>query len=74
MYPETRADVPAARAICRACTVRAPCLADAIANNEPAGMWAGLLTTERQQLVQAIKKDQPLFQVVSTIRSSRPRP
>jgi WhiB family redox-sensing transcriptional regulator len=37
----------AARSVCTACSVRAACLAHALACDEPWGMWGGLTTRER---------------------------
>ena len=41
----------AAKAICRTCPVRSPCLEYAIAIREPHGIWGGLSETERKQLL-----------------------
>lgn len=49
-YPEREEDArrtEQARIVCRACTVQAECLAFAVANKEPAGIWGGLSTKER---------------------------
>jgi len=37
----------AARDVCAACPVRLPCLAHALAHDEPWGIWGGLTTRER---------------------------
>jgi WhiB family redox-sensing transcriptional regulator len=40
-----------AKKICRACPVREPCLANAIRDQEPFGIWGGLTTAERTRLL-----------------------
>ena len=45
--------VAPARAICRACPVVVECLAFAIANRQPYGVWGGLTTPERDQIGRA---------------------
>jgi WhiB family redox-sensing transcriptional regulator len=40
-----------ARAICRTCSVRRPCLDYALRIREPHGIWGGLNETERKQLI-----------------------
>ncbi|WP_263251615.1 WhiB family transcriptional regulator [Saccharopolyspora rosea] len=44
------------RAVCAGCPVRQHCLADALANREPWGIWGGLDTHERATL--AIRSQQ----------------
>jgi WhiB family redox-sensing transcriptional regulator len=41
----------AAKAICKSCPVRRPCLEYAIAIREPHGIWGGLNELERKQLL-----------------------
>ncbi len=41
----------AAKAICRTCAVRVPCLDYAISIREPHGIWGGLNEMERKQLL-----------------------
>ncbi|WP_225448461.1 WhiB family transcriptional regulator [Streptacidiphilus sp. P02-A3a] len=41
----------AARQVCRACPVRTPCAAFALATSEPHGLWGGLSETERLNAV-----------------------
>lgn len=41
----------AAKAICRSCPVRQPCLDYAIRIREPHGIWGGLNEIERKQLL-----------------------
>jgi WhiB family transcriptional regulator, redox-sensing transcriptional regulator len=40
-----------AKAVCGQCTVIANCLRDALANNEPFGVWGGMSPGERYRLV-----------------------
>ena len=40
----------AAKAICERCPVRGSCLADALARQEPCGVWGGLTAWERRVL------------------------
>jgi WhiB family transcriptional regulator, redox-sensing transcriptional regulator len=40
-----------AKAICRSCVVRQPCLDYAIRIREPHGIWGGLNEAERKQLI-----------------------
>lgn len=48
---ERRDREAAAKAICRTCPVRRPCLDYAIAIREPHGIWGGLNELERKQLL-----------------------
>ena len=49
---EDRADrEQEAKAICRTCVVREPCLAYAMRIREPHGIWGGLNEVERKQLL-----------------------
>ena len=41
----------AAKAICRSCSVRRPCLEYALAIREPHGIWGGLSEHERKQVL-----------------------
>lgn len=47
MYPSDARGVPAAKAVCAGCPVRAECLEFALANDERWGVWGG--TSERQR-------------------------
>jgi WhiB family redox-sensing transcriptional regulator len=40
-----------AKSICRECSVRDHCLADALASHEPHGVWGGLNEVERRALL-----------------------
>lgn len=42
-----------AKAICRGCPVRRECLAYALANREPFGIWGGCSERERRRLRRA---------------------
>lgn len=46
----TRREV-AAKAVCRACPVRAECAAHSLATREPYGVWGGFTETERLRLL-----------------------
>jgi WhiB family redox-sensing transcriptional regulator len=51
--PRTRRLIADAKAVCRRCDVQAECLAFAMNNDEPDGVWGGLTADERRQLVAA---------------------
>lgn len=42
-FAESPADVETAKALCRSCPQRTPCLAEALARREPCGVWGGEL-------------------------------
>jgi WhiB family transcriptional regulator, redox-sensing transcriptional regulator len=48
--PSARAQVKAAKLICRGCPVSATCLSWALANGQEAGIWGGLTEAERRRL------------------------
>lgn len=49
--PDTsRGVVAAAKAVCVTCTVRAPCLAYALDQNEGHGIWGGMTVIERRRV------------------------
>jgi WhiB family redox-sensing transcriptional regulator len=50
-FPPTDFEGEEAKAICRTCPVREPCLEAALEANEQFGIWGGLTTTERRVLV-----------------------
>ena len=50
-FPDQGGSVTAARSICRACDVRAECLAYALANHERYGIWGGKTERERRKLI-----------------------
>lgn len=47
---ESRFVTTAAKAVCRACEVRAQCLEYALANGERFGVWGGYAPKERQRM------------------------
>lgn len=53
MFPDLHdtAAVDAARAVCKGCPVRQPCLDFAIANREKEGMWGGKTWPQRKHLL-----------------------
>ncbi len=51
-----------AKAICRRCPVRQICLDEAVARNEPFGVFGGLSQHERRPLVAAAKKGRRMSQ------------
>jgi WhiB family redox-sensing transcriptional regulator len=44
-------DVARARAVCRSCPVRPPCLSYALASRQQHGIWGGLTEHERSRLL-----------------------
>jgi WhiB family transcriptional regulator, redox-sensing transcriptional regulator len=51
-YPEQGASTRPAKKICRACEVRAECLAYAMETGQRFGIWGGLSENERRRLRQ----------------------
>ena len=49
-FPSVGSPNTAAKMICAECEVNPQCLAFAMANKEPYGVWGGLSTRERQAL------------------------
>ncbi len=49
-FPERGASTREAKAVCRACVVRADCLEYALVNGEKFGIWGGLSERERRRL------------------------
>ncbi|MEZ5223637.1 MAG: WhiB family transcriptional regulator [Ilumatobacteraceae bacterium] len=49
-----------AKAICRHCTVTDACLAYALEFREPHGVWGGLNETERRELLDRGRSDEPV--------------
>lgn len=49
-FPEVGERNPAAKAVCGRCAVREQCLAFAMGNREPYGIWGGLSADERKKL------------------------
>jgi WhiB family redox-sensing transcriptional regulator len=50
-FPERGGSPAAAKAVCRVCPVRVPCLAFALAAGEVFGVWGGLTGRERRRLL-----------------------
>lgn len=48
-YPEKGGSVLKAKAVCRRCPVREPCLGDALDRADPYGIWGGLSHEERER-------------------------
>jgi WhiB family transcriptional regulator, redox-sensing transcriptional regulator len=48
-FPEVGERNPAAKAVCGRCAVRQQCLAVALDNREPYGIWGGLSADERKR-------------------------
>lgn len=49
--PALKAQVKAARAVCATCSVKDACLAHALAEDEPEGIWGGLTVAQRRRSV-----------------------
>ena len=49
-FSEQIDDIARAKAICKSCSVREPCLAYAVRIREPHGIWGGLNEVERKQI------------------------
>jgi WhiB family transcriptional regulator, redox-sensing transcriptional regulator len=49
-FPEVGGSSRQAKAVCARCPVRVECLAEAMANREPFGVWGGLSEKERRAL------------------------
>jgi WhiB family redox-sensing transcriptional regulator len=50
-FPPAEQEADAAKAICSGCTVREPCLEAALAAGERFGIWGGMSSEERQNVV-----------------------
>ncbi|WP_026460050.1 WhiB family transcriptional regulator [Schaalia suimastitidis] len=49
-FPEKGGSTREAKAVCKACSVRAECLEYALANDERFGIWGGLSERERRKM------------------------
>lgn len=49
-FPEEGEHPTTALEVCSRCPVREPCLAEALANNEPHGVWGGMTPRQRNRL------------------------
>jgi WhiB family transcriptional regulator, redox-sensing transcriptional regulator len=50
-FPPAEQEADTAKAVCKDCTVKEPCLEFAITGGERFGIWGGLTTQERRSLV-----------------------
>jgi WhiB family transcriptional regulator, redox-sensing transcriptional regulator len=57
-FPPNDRPASDAREVCASCPVRRPCLAYAIAADEPSGIWGGLTTEERRTLRRQLRHRQ----------------
>ncbi len=55
-YPVTDEQTEEAKAICRECPVREPCLEYALANRERDGVWGGATERERRRMIRQRRK------------------
>ena len=55
-YPATDEAAEEARAICKICAVREPCLEYAITAREKQGVWGGLTERERRRMIRQRRK------------------
>jgi WhiB family redox-sensing transcriptional regulator len=55
-YPVSEEQTEEARAICRECPVREPCLEYALANRERDGVWGGATERERRRMIRQRRK------------------
>ena len=56
-FPDVGERNPAAKRVCGRCAVREACLAYAMDNREPYGIWGGLSADERKKLRTRLRKD-----------------
>lgn len=55
-YPVSEEQAEEAKAICRECPVREPCLDYALANRERDGVWGGATERERRRMIRQRRK------------------
>jgi WhiB family redox-sensing transcriptional regulator len=55
-YPTSDEAAEEAKAICRACPVREPCLEYALVNRERDGVWGGATERERRRMIRQRRK------------------
>jgi hypothetical protein len=67
-------NVPKAKRFCSMCSVRQLCLAAALTNREPDGVWGGFTTVEREMILKANPEDIPALLRKFAHRDSRRRP
>lgn len=58
-FSEQLDDIAAAKAFCRECPVREPCLAGALERREPWGVWGGELFVHGKVVAQKRKRGRP---------------
>ena len=58
-FSEQLDDIARAKAFCAGCTVRAPCLAGAIARREPWGVWGGELFVHGKVIANKRRRGRP---------------
>ena len=58
-FSEQLDDILRAKAFCRECPVREPCLASALARREPWGVWGGELLANGKVLAQKRRRGRP---------------
>lgn len=61
MFPPVEAkddsfEVLRAKQVCEPCPVKAPCLAFALMNKEPEGVWGGTTLKERKRLIREARR------------------
>ncbi len=54
-YPEKGGTTSQAKSICRCCTVRAGCLAEALERDERFGIWGGMSERERRRTATTLR-------------------
>jgi hypothetical protein len=55
-YSEDESDERRALAVCAGCPVREPCLAQAMADREPFGVWGGTTGRRRRRIFRAARR------------------
>jgi WhiB family transcriptional regulator, redox-sensing transcriptional regulator len=55
-YPVTDEQTEEAKAVCRECPVREPCLEYALTNRERDGVWGGATERERRRMIRQRRK------------------
>jgi WhiB family redox-sensing transcriptional regulator len=55
-YPTSEEQTEEAKAICRGCPVREPCLDYALDNRERDGVWGGATERERRRMIRQRRK------------------
>ena len=55
-YPVSEEQAEEAKAICRECPVREPCLDYALGNRERDGVWGGATERERRRMIRQRRK------------------